>query len=429
METTYLRSNLGDGTIPPQATVDDQMRALTRAFRETEAKYKVEAEETAKDLLRLTAELAKRDKAFGQLKQYCDEQQVLMETAKAQQAAELQRGHERRVAALKLVDTTQAEGDEARAEAARLAAANATLKDDARDAAVRMEAALAEANTRREEVSVVLDRCQAEVGRLEAEGKRMSAQATAATAAAAEAAEAAAAAEAARVVAVAELRTAELCRDEERAAHERRLADLADQAQQIETLQAQLKTAENNAGYMTQRAERLEGALSESNAERGMLRQKMKQSEIENSQLTKRVQLQHNQRVELSVQLAAARGEVETSGARFEEALSDLAASKQAHAQIDALNTELQARSERLASEGMALQDAADASQARVVELEAENVVLQTTLRDAETRLAKCKKIEDLDLGNIETLMKSNLAVAATLDTFMKIVPGSADDN
>lgn len=137
METTYLRSNLGDGTIPPQATVDDQMRALTRAFRETEAKYKVEAEETAKDLLRLTAELAKRDKAFGQLKQYCDEQQVLMETAKAQQAAELQRGHERRVAALKLVDTTQAEGDEARAEAARLAAANATLKDDARDAAVR----------------------------------------------------------------------------------------------------------------------------------------------------------------------------------------------------------------------------------------------------------------------------------------------------
>ena len=61
METTYLRSNLGDGTVPPQATVDDQMRALTRAFRETEERYKIEAEETAKDLLRLQAELAKRE--------------------------------------------------------------------------------------------------------------------------------------------------------------------------------------------------------------------------------------------------------------------------------------------------------------------------------------------------------------------------------
>ena len=107
METQYLRSNLGDGTIPPQATVDDQMRALTRAFRETEAKYKVEAEETAKDLLRLTGELNKRDKAYTQLKQFCEEQEVLKDTMKAQQQAELQRGHERRVEALKLVDTTQ----------------------------------------------------------------------------------------------------------------------------------------------------------------------------------------------------------------------------------------------------------------------------------------------------------------------------------
>ena len=41
METTYLRSNLGDGTVPPQATVDDQMRALTRAFRETERDIRV----------------------------------------------------------------------------------------------------------------------------------------------------------------------------------------------------------------------------------------------------------------------------------------------------------------------------------------------------------------------------------------------------
>ena len=89
-------------------------------------------------------------------------------------------------------------------------------------------------------------------------------------------------------------------------------------------------------------ADRLERALSESNSERGMLRQKMKQADIENNQLTKRVQLQHNQRVELSVQLATTRSEVETSNNRYEEALSDLAVSKQSWKELDGMNTELQ---------------------------------------------------------------------------------------
>jgi predicted nucleic acid-binding Zn-ribbon protein len=156
-----------------------------------------------------------------------------------------------------------------------------------------------------------------------------------------------------------------------------------------------------------------------------MLRQQMKQTEVENGQLTKRVQMQHNQRVELSVQLAAARAEVETSNARYEEALSDLAVSKQQWSQLDGMNTELQARSERLSSESMSYKDAAETSLARVEELEDENVILNTNLRDVEVRLEKCKKIEDLDLGNIETLMQSNLDVAKTLDTFMKIVPST----
>ena len=73
----------------------------------------------------------------------------------------------------------------------------------------------------------------------------------------------------------------------------------------------------------------------------------------------------------------------------------------------------------------MSYKDAAETSLARVEELEDENVILNTNLRDVEVRLEKCKKIEDLDLGNIETLMQSNLDVAKTLDTFMKIVPST----
>ena len=62
-------------------------------------------------------------------------------------------------------------------------------------------------------------------------------------------------------------------------------------------------------------------------------------------------------------------------------------------------------------------------------ELESENVILMTNLNDVEARLKKCRKIEDLtqmlDIGN---LMKSNLAVAQTLDTFMKIVPSKTSE-
>ena len=55
---------------------------------------------------------------------------------------------------------------------------------------------------------------------------------------------------------------------------------------------------------------------------------------------------------------------------------------------------------------------------------------LQTRLADATERLERCKKIEDLDLGQMQTLMRSNLAVAKTLDTFMSVAgakSGGAD--
>ena len=425
METQYLRSNLGDGTIPPQATVDDQLRALTRAFRETEAKYKVEAEETAKDLLRLTGELAKREKAHIMLKQHCEEQEVLKDTLKAQQAAELQRGHERRVDALKLVDTTNIDLKETREELERMKLANVTMRDESRDGRVRADEALSELRSEKERVMQVLEECQREVGELEAEMKTIQNKSEEYQQETINAKEELEGAEAARLAAVTELRTSEMCREQENESHQRREADMTRQAEEIESLKAQLKTANSTSDYQQQRADRLERSLAESNSERGMLRQQMKQTEVENGQLTKRVQMQHNQRVELSVQLAAARAEVETSNARYEEALSDLAVSKQQWSQLDGMNTELQARSERLSSESMSYKDAAETSLARVEELEDENVILNTNLRDVEVRLEKCKKIEDLDLGNIETLMQSNLDVAKTLDTFMKIVPST----
>ena len=420
-----MRSNLGDGTIPPQATVDDQLRALTRAFRETEAKYKVEAEETAKDLLRLTGELAKREKAHIMLKQHCEEQEVLKDTLKAQQAAELQRGHERRVDALKLVDTTNIDLKETREELERMKLANVTMRDESRDGRVRADEALSELRSEKERVMQVLEECQREVGELEAEMKTIQNKSEEYQQETINAKEELEGAEAARLAAVTELRTSEMCREQENESHQRREADMTRQAEEIESLKAQLKTANSTSDYQQQRADRLERSLAESNSERGMLRQQMKQTEVENGQLTKRVQMQHNQRVELSVQLAAARAEVETSNARYEEALSDLAVSKQQWSQLDGMNTELQARSERLSSESMSYKDAAETSLARVEELEDENVILNTNLRDVEVRLEKCKKIEDLDLGNIETLMQSNLDVAKTLDTFMKIVPST----
>ena len=76
----------------------------------------------------------------------------------------------------------------------------------------------------------------------------------------------------------------------------------------------------------------------------------------------------------------------------------------------------------------MTLQDTAEAAQARVLELEAANVALQTRLADATERLEKCKKIEDLDLGQMQTLMRSNLAVAKTLDTFMAVAGAQSED-
>ena len=78
-----------------------------------------------------------------------------------------------------------------------------------------------------------------------------------------------------------------------------------------------------------------------------------------------------------------------------------------------------------MASEGISSRDAADTLQTRVENLESENVVLLTNLSDVQTRLEKCKKIESLtEVLDIESLMKSNLAVAQTLHSFMKAVGG-----
>ena len=296
METQYLRSNLGDGTIPPQATVDDQMRALTRAFRETEAKYKVEAEETAKDLLRLTGELNKRDKAYRQLKQFCEEQEVLKDTMKAQQQAELQRNHERRVNALKLVETTEHEKVKVVDELERIKVINGTIKDEARDAQVRHTAELDESNASFERQTVVLNECQTEVGRLDAECKQLTLQYNENNVVMQTLTAENEACENARLAAVsvcknlcprsglhfflcpllclwgvfltfrgllgsffflreqvAELRTSELCREQEAGAHQKRLADLTQQTEEILSLKAQLKTSNSNAEYMEQR--------------------------------------------------------------------------------------------------------------------------------------------------------------------------------
>ena len=302
METQYLRSNLGDGTIPPQATVDDQMRALTRAFRETEAKYKVEAEETAKDLLRLTGELNKRDKAYRQLKQFCEEQEVLKDTMKAQQQAELQRNHERRVDALKLVETSEHEKVKVVDELERIKVINGTIKDEARNAQVRHTAELDESNASFERQTVVLTECQTEVGRLDAECKQLTLQYNENNVVMQTLTAENEACENARLAAVsvckkhrprsglrvslcpllglwggffnlscspwscffllllrvqvAELRTSELCREQEAEAHQKRLADLTQQTEEILSLKAQLKTSNSNAEYMEQRGKR-----------------------------------------------------------------------------------------------------------------------------------------------------------------------------
>ena len=255
METQYLRSNLGDGTLPPAATVDDQMRGLTRAFRETEAKYKVEAEETAKDLLRLTGELNKRDKAFMQLKQHCEEQDVLKDTMKAQQAAELQRGHERRVEALKLVDSTQHDLNEMTTELEKIKVINATLKDESRDTKVRCDADLDQSNKDRNQVTVVLKECQKEVGRLEAAMKTMQEQMKEYATKSETFQTELDVAETSRLKAVAELRTSELCRQQETESHQKRLNDLSMQSEEIESLNGQLKTSNSNSEYLTQRAD------------------------------------------------------------------------------------------------------------------------------------------------------------------------------
>ena len=57
----------------------------------------------------------------------------------------------------------------------------------------------------------------------------------------------------------------------------------------------------------------MQQALTESNAERGTLRSRLNAADITVTQLQKRVQVQHTQRVDMSVELAAARGEVESA--------------------------------------------------------------------------------------------------------------------
>jgi hypothetical protein len=253
METQYLRSNLGDGTIPPQATVDDQMRALTRAFRETEAKYKLEAEETAKDLLRLTGELNKRDRAYTQLKQFCDDQEVLKDTMKAQQQAELQRSHERRVEAMKLVETTENEKNKVLEELENIKATNNSITDSARDDLVRHKAEMEESQASFDRQKNVLNDCQLEVGKLESECKKMANSLEENNKIMESLKVENDQFESERLAAVAELRASELCREQEAAAHQKRLDDIKAQAEEIESLKAQLKTSNSNAIYMEQR--------------------------------------------------------------------------------------------------------------------------------------------------------------------------------
>ena len=121
----------------------------------------------------------------------------------------------------------------------------------------------------------------------------------------------------------------------------------------------------------------MQQALTESNAERGTLRSRLNAADITVTQLQKRVQVQHTQRVDMSVELAAARGEVESAKEAQVAAEAKVAGIEDTNNRIESENTEIQARAERLAMEVETLNAAMDGNGETIRELE-ENASLRT---------------------------------------------------
>eukprot|EP00949_MAST-11_sp_MAST-11-sp1_P000934 g934.t1 len=424
METQYLRSQQDGSVAPPQATVDDQIRALNRSFREVEQKYRAESEESSKMLVRIQAELAKRNRAYEQLKQYSQEAQATLEAAKARQAAELQTSLEARITESKRAKRAEDALAVAEAEMERQRNTIKDAEEARRENQVRVDSELDDRDKKIALLELELQKCQdaagvisSEKARLESRTEEMNAEMEDLKARLEEAVGLRDEAIAQRKVAEANLRTAE-------AAHTQRLDEMAALASSNTQLETQLDLRGKELDQATHRLNRVEEALAESNAERGTLRQKLGAAEVGTEQLTKRVQLQHNQRVELSVELAAARGEIEQLKER--QVASDAEAGKASDRleSSNAENTELLARCERLAADVQALTEDRDELSRNVEILQSEKAELQTHLKSAEAQLESSKKIEDLDVDRFRSLMQSNLEVAATLDNFMKSYRG-----
>jgi membrane fusion protein, multidrug efflux system len=420
METQFLRSNAGEDAPNMSLSVDDQMSQLTRSFRDMEEKYRAEAEEQAENLLRLQAELTKRNKAYETLKQYIAEQQALAEANKAKQAAELQRCLEESVAAEKRAKSFQEMNEQVQAQLVTTEESLASTQTTMRELDVRTTENMKEKKGELKKCQADLKSCQDLAGGFEAEIANLNAALDDSNAKNEELTEQIAEAYAARDEAVVNLEVSELKLSEANAAHETRIADIHSLTVKNRELDTELFEAKQTIERESARNNRLQQALTESNAERGALRAKLNASEITVSQLQKRVQVQHAQRVDMSVELASARGEAEKAGTAQAAAEAKVAGVEDAMARVESENTALAARGERLGLEVAGLNEDMVGNGEMIRDLEAENAGLKRELQGARMKLEELKDLDTLDVSKFTSLMQSNLQVAQTLESFMK---------
>ena len=420
METQFLRANAGEEVPTMSLSVDDQMSQLNRSFRDMEEKFRAEAEETAENLLQLQAKLTKRDKAYEQLKQYISEQQALAEAQKAKQAAELQRSIEEQVAANKKARTAEEDLAQVQSTLEVTEQSLAETKNTMRDESVRMNENLAEKNNELKKVRDDLKRSQEQCGEFEAEIKDLNATIETMRQEMNELKQSNADAIEARDKALTAQQLAEMNANQAEQAHLQRIADLESLTHKNRELETALFDAKQTIEKENARNDRLQQALTESNAERGTLRSRLNAADITVTQLQKRVQVQHTQRVDMSVELAAARGEVENAKEAQVAAEAKVAGIEDTNNRIESENTEIQARAERLAMEVETLNAAMDGNGETIRELESENASLRTQLDACRAKLVELKELDTLDVSKFTSLMQSNLQVAKTLEQFMK---------
>lgn len=431
METQFLRSNAGENAPSMSLSLDDQVSQLTRSFKDMEEKYRAEAEEQAENLLRMQAELSKKNKAYEQLKKYIAEQQALAEANKAKQAAELQRCLEESHHGHKKARNSQ---EELQLVAGSLETTEDSLKqcqETLRELDVRTTEEIAEKKNELKKVNDDLKACQETAGAFEAEIANLKASLDDANTTISELKSGIADAYSERDEAVKNVEVSELKLSEANAAHEKRIADIHDLTVTKRDLDTQLFEAKVTIEKENARNARLQEALTESNAERGTLRAKLNASEITVAQLQKRVQVQHAQRVDMSVELAAARGETERAGVEKQNAEAKVAGVQDAMDRMESANTELMARCDRLAMEVQGLNDEMAGNGQLIHDLEADNAGLRKELDGARQRLEELKDLDTLDVSKFHNLMQSNLQVAKTLESFMKkssVVGGQKTD-